>query len=229
MVQQHWKDLLTTLEVNLNKDKFEMSSEKMFLIEKHLTSIYKTDSYKTLIFVEDPICAYVLTKFINEVEFKDTSNNRRNISCKLYCPQIIEESQNIKQNDFTVEEFKKETKRLKDAPIDPQAQAVYDLGLYYSLLEDILTERFLLAHDPSIFLKNAAEIQKKNNNIIISTEISQSLLSNPNTKIILFDEIKFRNIIFNPSVLSGKLEIISLRTKNEELIRKIAKIDRRMK
>lgn len=206
-----------------------MTSEKLFLVREHLESIYKTDSYKTVIFVENAICAYILSQFINEITFKDNSNNKRNISCKLYCPKIIDESKIAKQSDSIIEDFKSETNRIKNAPIDPNIPAVYDTELYYSILEDILTERILVGYQVSNFVKNAAEIQKKSNNIIVSTEINHNLLSNPNTKILLFDEESFKNIIYNPTVLSNKLDIISLRTKNEELIRKISKIDRRMK
>lgn len=61
-ISQNWKSLLTQMMSILRLNKCELVSEKQILLEKDIIRSYKTDTYNTLICVENPQVAYFVAQ-----------------------------------------------------------------------------------------------------------------------------------------------------------------------
>jgi len=74
--------------------------------------------------------------------------------------------------------------------------------------------------------------EKRIKDIETSLQISTTLhhgLIDKNTRLIIFDTNKFKNIIFNPMIINNKISLSFVNDQKYEIHRKIRKLDKIMK
>ena len=229
-LKEFWIAITKRLSTDLSSIYWEMSCEKYELLKLELCNIYKKDSDKTLVFVESTLVGRYMTECLNSIPFEDASTNLRPIQSLLYTHKYTIGAQINAQRQTYLKEFEKGVKEMNQKFVIPDPNyPQYNMELYYDALKDIISETFLIQENDDKIAKSPIDFDTKGCSIMVSTVLDSKLLINPNTKIILFNEKAFKNVIYAPAVLSNKIKVVSVRDSREEITRKINKIERLMK
>ena len=132
-------------------------------------------------------------------------------------------------NKFDEEEAEKEISKFKTKRWNVKSKQEWNLDLYFSAAITAIKE-IIASENDSDSIKNELEsFQLGKLNILISNFLPPREYLPINVKIIIFDEDKFKSIIYDPHLFLFKKSISFIRDWKSNWLKKIYRIDRLMK
>lgn len=167
---------------------------------------------KQLILVSDNQTAYLLAHYLSH------------LGAKCYIPEAINPSNLTVSQKLKFEKSQKAAEEYASS-IDPQQYVLYDVGILFDTIRDLITGGFLYDSTKEFFAYSSAEFDDPLCTIMVSPVAIQDMLSLPQVEVTLFDVDRFSNIIFAPVVLANDIKISTVRSQAEEDMRVLKKID----
>ena len=134
-ISDTWKSLLDQMQDILKRSGWELVGEKQSLLERDIIRSYKTDTFNTLICVENPQVASFIAQNLKKVKLVDNPSHKTHLECKVFTPNhpggTDYNSPCLSAQDFYEKSVTKIMKTL---------QLSYDLTMFYDLLKDIIFE-----------------------------------------------------------------------------------------
>ena len=219
-IANYWKELIKSIfQMNLQ---FEYSSNfnKIDILIEKLEQINQS---KWLILVERRLDAYLVHKAINDFAL-DSPNSEINHSCSLYLEEDVSNRNYTGYggswlNKSIVDEETKSNKNIYDKKqiLDP-----FILSAIEAINENILIENKSQENETWL------EFQTSKLKYFISNVFPKGNI-NQTTKIVYFNEDKFKLKIFYPSLFLNSISVTSIRWTKENTLSKIREIDKRIK
>jgi len=223
-IAEAWMSLLSYLPTWMIDQSIEIDNERSKMIEDDIKNIYKADSHKTLVLINNQQVAYICSQMIQNIKFFDNSNNQRNINCVLFAPLVSQDEKN------THKTFRKNAEAKINYETDPNIFS-FDLAIFIDLLETIVFEKFLFHKNEESVTESSNDFSSKKCNIMVSTIIEKNLMNNPNTKVLVVDQDckRFSWVYLHPAVLAKLFTVTYIRTSDQEIVRKVKRIDNMMR
>ena len=220
-ISSYWKDLYSELFNQWQQQSVSFASEKATLLEYEVFNQLESDS-QIIVLTERKIEALMICRMLSKqtnsniklyVEHQSTETNYTGLGASYL-------SKNQMNQD--IENFKK-----KIAPKNINLH--WNVEPYIALAKLVVSEQIMIDDNERINIDALTDFQQAKSRLLVSNWYKNTFFAQSKISVILFNEEKIKSVALSPPVLLNGVKILSVRDQKEETLRKIRKIEKKMK